>query len=598
MKKILAVFLTMVVSLSLFAVNASAATDDLYIGEIMIPYPASYSRETWSFDGNNSTLTLTGAQISGGEGGIDARSYNHNLTINFTGTNTLTGDSFGFHGNYNEKFSILIQGEGSLTFSGRIASVIGVSDVTISGGTVNVISQDYDGLRGSDGSSLTITGNSTLHVESTGCALDFGSDALTIGEGLGITTPAGGSVGQYYIIDHNGKMASTVTIEPAYNVTFYANNGSGRTDTQAVPKDREGNLMTNVFTYKGHTFTGWNTEADGSGDSYEEGAAVLLSADTALYAQWSINKYDITFVNADGTELQSSQVTYGQTPSYTGQAPTQEADAQYTYTFAGWEGEDENVYADDLPAVSDAATYTAVYTSTVNEYTVRFENADGTELQSSQVAYGQTPAYTGAEPTRAADAQYTYTFAGWKDGDGNVITGEFPAVSGDAAYTAYYTATEIVPPAQITYTVTGGAGGSWTQGSSEGYTLTVSRSEDDANCIEYYEETLIDGAVTTVTTAAGSTVVTIPAATLEGLSAGEHTVTVKFSDGEVETSLTIKAAEQETTAPEQETTAPANNTPTSPPTGDGSRPGLWIGLACAAGIACAAAAVVTKKRRA
>jgi len=82
---------------------------------------------------------------------------------------------------------------------------------------------------------------------------------------------------------------------------------------------------------------------------------------------------------------------------------------------------------------------------------------------------------------------------------------------------------------------------------------------------------------------------------------------VKFDDGEVSTQVTIKAAEQETTAPAEETTAPAAETtaaettaadPGRVPTGDSTRPGLWIGLACAAGIACAAAAVVMKKKRA
>ena len=156
-----------------------------------------------------------------------------------------------------------------------------------------------------------------------------------------------------------------MTIEPAFNVTFNAGDGSGAPETQAIPPNG-GNLMANAFTYEGHTFTGWNTAADGSGDSYADGASVTsntLPADTTLYAQWDINKYDITFVNADGTELQSGPVAYGETPAYIGAMPTKADDAQYTYTFAGWKGEDGTVYTDDLPAVRGDATYTAAYTA-------------------------------------------------------------------------------------------------------------------------------------------------------------------------------------------------------------------------------------------
>ena len=71
----------------------------------------------------------------------------------------------------------------------------------------------------------------------------------------------------------------------------------------------------------------------------------------------------ITFVNDDGTTvLQTLKVPTGDTPAYTGETPTKTATAQYTYTFIGW--------TPAIAAVSGNATYTATYSSTVNQYTL------------------------------------------------------------------------------------------------------------------------------------------------------------------------------------------------------------------------------------
>ena len=86
-----------------------------------------------------------------------------------------------------------------------------------------------------------------------------------------------------------------------YNVIFDANKGSGNMEKQTFTFDEEENLSVNSFTRTGYSFTGWNTQADGSGTSYTDKQKVTnLSADgsdVTLYAQWKINTYSLTVSN-------------------------------------------------------------------------------------------------------------------------------------------------------------------------------------------------------------------------------------------------------------------------------------------------------------
>ncbi len=166
------------------------------------------------------------------------------------------------------------------------------------------------------------------------------------------------------------------------------------------------------YTY---TFSGWDSEI---------GKVTGAKDYTATYSS-TVNKYLITFENYNGDELQSSEVEYGQTPSYTGTTPEKHADAEFTYTFSGW--------SPDVVAVVGAQTYTAQYSSTVNKYIVRFLNEDGSELQSEELDYGTVPVYSGEVPTKQATAQYTYTFSGWDS--------EIGKVTGAKDYTATYSST-------------------------------------------------------------------------------------------------------------------------------------------------------------
>lgn len=94
-----------------------------------------------------------------------------------------------------------------------------------------------------------------------------------------------------------GKSASDTVKNTAklnlqtYTVTYDANGGSGTMTDKKSPYayGAAATVLTNGFTRSRYTFTGWNTKADGSGDSYAEGDPIEMLGNVVLYAQWTRN---------------------------------------------------------------------------------------------------------------------------------------------------------------------------------------------------------------------------------------------------------------------------------------------------------------------
>ncbi|MBO4788426.1 MAG: hypothetical protein J5531_05945 [Lachnospiraceae bacterium] len=103
---------------------------------------------------------------------------------------------------------------------------------------------------------------------------------------------------------------------------------------------------------------------------------------------------------------------------------------------------------------------------------------------------------------------------------------------------------------EVQYTVVSGANGSVTQGNV--MTITVKRSVDDNTCFAHFTGVQIDGkacAAGDYDAKAGSTIVTLKAATIENLSVGTHTISILFDDGKAETKVTVEAKASEETDP-------------------------------------------------
>jgi uncharacterized repeat protein (TIGR02543 family) len=101
-----------------------------------------------------------------------------------------------------------------------------------------------------------------------------------------------------YIRIYNRELTATqAATNASRTLTFDANDGSARTSTQASAT--EAALTAVMFTRAGHTFLGWDTEADGTGEDYADGASYSFAADLTLFAQW---RDDRPPVEPDGSE--------------------------------------------------------------------------------------------------------------------------------------------------------------------------------------------------------------------------------------------------------------------------------------------------------
>lgn len=91
----------------------------------------------------------------------------------------------------------------------------------------------------------------------------------------------------------------------SYSVVFDANGASGTMADQTMTYDTASALTANSFTRSGYLFQGWNTSADGSGTSYEDGPSVenLTSEDGATITLYALLEKIQSLPNTGGTGI-------------------------------------------------------------------------------------------------------------------------------------------------------------------------------------------------------------------------------------------------------------------------------------------------------
>ena len=203
---------------------------------------------------------------------------------------------------------------------------------------------------------------------------------------------------------------------PEYTVKFVDWDGTVISETVykegesvTVPED-PADWSDETYNY---TFTGWSPQISAAA----EGDATY----TAQYGS-SYIEYTVSFLDWDMTVIEELTLHYGDDIAVPGD-PQRGPDETYTYTFTGWDKQ-------PTEKCEGSATYTAVYSETYIDYTVKFLDWDGSVISEKNYHYGDTLEIPD-DPQRAPDGEQEYVFSGW-DKEPSATC------AGSAEYTATY----------------------------------------------------------------------------------------------------------------------------------------------------------------
>ena len=230
-----------------------------------------------------------------------------------------------------------------------------------------------------------------------------------------IYVPCGGLAWMQQTWNDNLRQENRLKYKPLpYTVTTIATNGS-----VSVPQNQCDEMELTATPDYGYHFVQWS---DGN---TENPRPIELTKDTVFSAEFAPNIYSFSATcNENYGSVQATNGNYEYLTELNISATPKDG-----YHFVQWS--DGNTDNPRTIILSQDTSFTAEFAP--NIYVITFMNDDSTVISAQQYGYGQMP-IAPEFPTKAATAEYTYTFAGWIP--------EIVAVIGDATYKATFNATK------------------------------------------------------------------------------------------------------------------------------------------------------------
>ncbi len=257
--------------------------------------------------------------------------------------------------------------------------------------------------------------------------------------------------------------ASPALAIPPYHTVTFAENDSGSDQVTAIQTANVATTLTDFtnlspqFVNEGHTFTGWNTQSDGTGTTYSDGQTYDFDADIVLYAMWVGQYHTVTFAENDSGTDQVTAIQSENAP-----APLQSFESlspQFVnegYTFTGWNTESNGsgtAYSDgqSYDFESDIVLY-AMWQATDATAVFNLNGGAGT-IAPVTVGVGSTISL----PSASGISESGYFFNGWNTAANGTGTsyqaGSSVVLSANETFYAQWT-----PAVQIAFSANGGTG--------------------------------------------------------------------------------------------------------------------------------------------
>lgn len=172
-------------------------------------------------------------------------------------------------------------------------------------------------------------------------------------------------------------------ITATHHVIYNANGGTGShtgPDIGPCETDTVLSLADTGISREGHTFTGWNTNPDGSGKPYAPGDEITLTDNATLYAIWKVNRYKVTYEGNGGSGTYSDlNIPFGM--EYTVVSLGHTGITHDDYNFTGWntqpDGSGTPYAPDDIFIIKNNVTLYAQWTAKLCSATYHANGGSG-----------------------------------------------------------------------------------------------------------------------------------------------------------------------------------------------------------------------------